>query len=68
MPVHIVRAGKPVDPANVMSQSPTAPDLVSSFAHATDLCLPDHAHFIPMEVPDLTAQWIQRILEGASRI
>jgi pimeloyl-ACP methyl ester carboxylesterase len=58
IPVHIVRAGKQLDPANFMASSPTAPDLASNFAHATDLCVADHSHFIPMEAPILTAQWI----------
>ena len=58
IPVHIVRAGKKLDPANFMAQSPTAPGLASSFKHATDFSDTDHSHFIPMEAPALTAQWI----------
>jgi pimeloyl-ACP methyl ester carboxylesterase len=58
IPVRIVRAGKQLDPANFMAQSPTAPGLASSFAHATDFSDPDHSHFIPMEAPGLVAKWI----------
>ena len=58
MPVHIVRAGKKLDPANFMAASPTTPALAAYFAHATDFSDPDHSHFIPMEAPALTAQWI----------
>jgi hypothetical protein len=58
IPVHVVRAGKQLDPANFMASSPTAPDLASNFAHATDLCDAEHSHFIPMEAPALTARWI----------
>lgn len=61
IPVHVVRAGKQLDPANFMASSPTAPDLASNFAHATDLCDAEHSHFIPMEAPALTALWIARI-------
>jgi pimeloyl-ACP methyl ester carboxylesterase len=57
IPVHVVRSGKQLDPANFMGSSPTAPDLASNFANATDL-VTDHSHFIPMEAPALTAQWI----------
>ena len=57
IPVHVVRSGKQLDPANFMGSSPTAPGLASNFAHGTDL-LTDHSHFIPMEAPALTAQWI----------
>jgi len=57
IPVHVIRSGKQLDPANFMGSSPTAPDLASNFAHATDL-VTEHSHFIPMEAPALTAQWI----------
>ena len=48
IPVHVVRAGKKLDPANFMGSSPTTPDLASHFAHASDL-VTDHSHFIPMD-------------------
>lgn len=59
IPVHIVRAGRFSDPANFMGSSPTAPDLASSFAHATDTCLAEYSHFIPMEAPALVAKLIR---------
>jgi pimeloyl-ACP methyl ester carboxylesterase len=58
IPVHVVRSGRFQDPANVMGSSPTAPDLAASFAQGTDICLPEHSHFIPMESPELAAQLI----------
>jgi hypothetical protein len=58
IPVQIVRAGKKLDPANFMAQSPTAPGLAASFQRATDFADTDHSHFIPMEAPALTAKWI----------
>ena len=58
IPVHVVRAGRFQDPANVMGSSPTAPDLAASFAHGADTCLAEHSHFIPMESPVLTAKLI----------
>lgn len=56
IPVRVVRAGKVRDPGDVMGRSPTAPDLAASFERGTDLCLPDHSHFIPMEAPWLVAE------------
>lgn len=65
IPVLVVRAGKPTSPEDIMSVSPTAPDLASSFAHGTDLCLPNHSHFIPMESPALTARLVDEVLAEA---
>jgi lipase len=62
IPVHVVRAGRYRDPANVMGTSPTAPDLAATFAKGRDTCLPDHSHFIPMEAPALTAKLIAEAL------
>jgi lipase len=58
IPVHVVRAGRYRDPANVMGISPTAPDLAASFARGNDTLLPEHSHFIPMESPELAAKLI----------
>ena len=60
IPVQIVRAGKQLDPGNFMAMSPTAPDLASNFAHGADL-VSEQSHFIPMEAPELTAQWIAAV-------
>jgi lipase len=64
IPVHLIRAGKQLDPANFMASSPTAPDLALHFAHGTDLCIPQCSHFIPMEAPGLTASWISEALSS----
>ena len=64
IPVHIVRLMKFTDPAEIMRGSPTTPDLASSFAHASDLSIPDYSHFVPMEAPALTAKWISEVLAG----
>ncbi len=61
IPVHVVRAGKTMDPANFMGQSPTASELASSFTNATDLLLADQSHFIPMEAPALTAKLVKEV-------
>ncbi len=61
IPVRVVRAGKPVDPSDVMGRSPTAPELASSFMHGTDLLLTENSHFIPMEAPALTAKLIAEL-------
>lgn len=62
VPVHVVRAGKFRDPANVMGSSPTTPDLAASFARGADTLLQEHSHFIPMESPELVAKMIEDAL------
>jgi pimeloyl-ACP methyl ester carboxylesterase len=64
IPVHVVRARRPADPSDFMRGSPTTPDLASRFAHGTDLYLPEHSHFIPMEAPSLTAKLISGLIPG----
>jgi pimeloyl-ACP methyl ester carboxylesterase len=61
IPVHVVRAAKTMDPASFMGQSPTAPELASSFSNGTDLRLADLSHFIPMEAPALTAKLVKEV-------
>jgi len=61
IPVHVVRAGRFQDPANVMRASPTAPELAASFARGTDTLLTEHSHLIPMESPELAAKLITDI-------
>jgi len=58
IPVHVVRAGRFSEPANVMGSSPTALDLAARFARGSDACLAEHSHFIPMEAPELVAKLI----------
>jgi pimeloyl-ACP methyl ester carboxylesterase len=62
VPVHVVRAGRPRDPANVMGSSITTPGLAASFVRGTDTCLSEHSHFIPMESPELAAKLIAKML------
>jgi len=62
IPVHVIRAGRFHDPADLMRVSPTAPDLASIFERGRDTCLPGHSHFIPMEAPDLAAKFIEDAL------
>ena len=59
IPVRVVRSVKPMDPADVMSQSPTAPELASIFAQGVDLPVTEYSHFIPMEGPAFTAKLIE---------
>jgi lipase len=61
-PVHVVRAGRHRDPANLMGSSPTTPGLTGSFARGTDTCLAEHSHFIPMEAPELAAKFVSQSL------
>jgi lipase len=58
IPVRVIRAGKIVDPSDVMGRSPTPPELASSFAQGTDICVAEYSHFIPMEAPEFTAKLI----------
>jgi lipase len=60
IPVRVVRSVKQVDAADVMGRSPTAPELASSFAHGTDICVAEYSHFIPMEAPELVARLLYK--------
>jgi len=68
IPVHVIRAGKEMDPASFMGRSPTAPELASSFSNGTDLLLTDQSHFIPMEAPAVTANLIADIMPHKSAL
>ncbi len=57
IPVRVIRSGGEFHGSNFMA-SPTAIDLASFFPHGEDIPLTGISHFIPMEAPDLTAQWI----------
>lgn len=62
VPVTILRAGGTFDPATAnFSGSPTAPDLAAQFPNATDVPLTEHSHFIPMEAPELVAQFVRKV-------
>ncbi len=60
IPVTILRARSADDasPFN-LSASPTQPDLASRFPNAKDVHLPQYSHFIPMEAPELVAQYVR---------
>jgi lipase len=62
IPVHVVRAGRYPDAADVMRRSITTPDLASSFARGADTCLAEYSHFIPMEAPELAAKIVAEAL------
>jgi hypothetical protein len=38
--------------------SPTDPQLAEKFLHGRDVLLREQSHFIPMEVPELVAEYI----------
>ena len=60
IPVMILRArerGAEQDPMD-FSSSPTWPGLVHEFKDAREVYLPDHTHFLPMEVPALVARYV----------
>jgi len=63
LPVRIVRARqRPASRTFDMSYSPTAPDLATRFANATDECLQEYSHYLPMEAPELVARYVQSIV------
>ncbi len=66
IPVAILRAGGSLDTTVFdLSASATAPDLASRFPNARDIPLPQYSHFIPMEAPDVIADYVR---ESAERI
>jgi pimeloyl-ACP methyl ester carboxylesterase len=64
LPVLIVRARLPGKDRSAMdfSSSPTWPGLVGEFENARDVHLSDHTHFLPMEIPELVAEFILEAL------
>lgn len=61
-PVVVLRGGVPYRPDVFdLYASPTAPGLAARFVHGRDVLLPDDDHYIPMESPDLVAEWIGRL-------
>jgi lipase len=62
-PALVMRAGVAARP-NVfdLNASPTAPDLAARFTNGRDLLLAEYNHYIPMEAPELVADWIERYL------
>ncbi len=60
LPVTVLRAPPRDDTSTAMdfSKSPTWPGLAARFRHGRDVYLPARTHFIPMEDPALTADYI----------
>jgi pimeloyl-ACP methyl ester carboxylesterase len=60
LPVTVLRAPPRDDASTAMdfSKSPTWPGLAGRFRHGRDVYLPERTHFIPMEDPALTADYI----------
>jgi len=60
IPVLILRAKEPSADRDVMdfSSSPTWPGLVDEFRQGSEVYLPDHTHFLPMEAPKLVAGYV----------
>ena len=62
-PVLVMRAPVLARPGMLdLNASPTAPDLADRLPHGRDLPLEHGSHYIPMESPDLVAEWIARYL------
>ena len=58
-PVTVVRGGIPWNTEKFdLAASPTAPDLASRFRRGRDICLEGRSHYIPMESPELVAQYL----------
>lgn len=60
VPVTILRAKSPPAERDVMDfeSSPTWPGLVGEFKDAREVYLPDNTHFLPMEAPELVAEYV----------
>lgn len=66
IPVTILRAYEPASADELdFNASPTAPNLATQFLVATDIYLNDYTHFMPMQVPELTAQIIRNVATPA---
>lgn len=61
IPVTILRARESSGDLGVMdfTSSPTWPGLVHEFRHGSEVYLPDHTHFLPMEAPDVVAGYVR---------
>ncbi|MCC6802724.1 MAG: alpha/beta hydrolase [Anaerolineae bacterium] len=65
IPVTILRAGGQVDASvSNFAGSPTAPDLAAAFPNAVDVPLPQYSHFIPMEAPEMVAEYVRKVATG----
>jgi len=60
VPVMVLRAKRPPEDRGIMdfSASPTWPGLAREFRHGEEVFLSDRTHFIPMESPELVAEYV----------
>lgn len=63
-PVTVLRAGTSARRFFNPYPSPTDPQLASRFPHGRDFLLQEQSHFIPLEVPELVAEYICGMLAG----
>jgi lipase len=62
IPVTILRARRSSDNFVInMTDSPTALDLAAQFPNAVDVPLPQYSHFIPMEAPEVVAEYVRKV-------
>ncbi len=61
IPVLVLRARRPPERRDTMdfSSSPTWPGLAGEFRFGREIHLADRTHFLPMEIPDRIAEWIE---------
>ncbi len=64
-PVTVLRAGASAGTFPGSRPSPTDPQLAACFPNGQDVCLPAYSHFIPMEAPELVADYISGMMAGA---
>lgn len=67
-PTLVVRAQPPPPDRGLMDfeSSPTWPGLAASMPNARDLPRPEWTHFLPMQAPELVAEWVRADVEAAS--
>jgi pimeloyl-ACP methyl ester carboxylesterase len=66
-PVTVLRAGTSARKFFNPEPSPTDPALASIFPNGRDVFLRDQSHFIPMEVPDVVAEYVCGIITSLEK-
>ena len=67
-PVLVVRGGVPWSPGTFdLDASPTDPTLASRFPNGRDILLEGRSHYIPMESPELVAEYVSAIDSAPAR-
>lgn len=61
VPVLVLCSGR-VDEDNPFSRSPTVSELARCFAHGRDAFDVRYSHFLPMEAPQVVAEWIHSLV------